>query len=662
MKILPPEEQQLAVSAHAGFDGIAYTSCHGTTAQMGNTLMDSPYIGTNGVTVSMCPGLAGMPLIGYSNNRMVAHSAIAMPGFFRAVGLAPYGSQFIERVSSMSIGWMANNHAIADKTNRVKPTFCSKKPQNMHGKMFVTSPKVSDMTMRRAGTKRSYTSSGLGHTWDPYGSVKPRKKPKLLRKCCSILHNPGDHTPPAVHGPVFFGKNMCERCFTRSIRQDGHPSDVRTVARSVTASQSASGVLDIATPVFAARLKRVLSKFRWWMVVAGIDMTHFASPTLTAGVVSLDPMEAHASAMMDHPLLWPAIYKQLHYGIVMVPQQPVQCLRNRDLANTGEIGGQRPILALHGMAVNRSLTPGRREFTWSPKPRDETRSVLLRWASAADTVHTHVALLFFKIGPIVEHIVTRECARVWSAILTGKLVIDIDLVPPLPRTEWRTAADATCTERMVNASRTAPFKVGQAGCHSHEAPYENAQELSWTKLHSFFKNHADLVDGLEQSAKYWPLRLKLKGSLTAAVARVTRTYGPTTIRTGAVFEALVDAASIKATPHLTVSHGAWSDPLAYVSRTDPKGLYATAALEMEMHMLSAAPAVLGRFEAAVAALQERCGTAGLPVPHAIGEATAAERSILRGYFIDITWASETHAGNMGFDLHTRKLAGIGAEF
>lgn len=660
---------------HVGFNNIAYSGRTDRRGQVGCTMMDAPPLGAAGVHAGDVVGMAGLPELGYANGRPMAHTIVSGVGggLARSIATAPYGSGKIASLSSYAVTWMANNFALTTGMDPRGLSHSAKSVQNtMSGPLFVLPAKVAAIAYKtHPGAKRTFLSSGQHHSWDRYAPARQkRRRGEPDRNCSSMHHVAGAASLPAVHAVRVFGKNMCERCFERAIKQTRCVADLKTHHGQIRAAQSATDLMVIVTPEFAEHLKKLLTKFQWWMAVACMDVEHFACPVRQADErLSMVPMEMHAAAIMDHPLMFAHLYRVVQHALVIDPKQPVKALRQNAVALVDLPTKLRASLALNGFALNREADGKQSTTYWVPKNKAPTASTL-RWETPVDVVQPHVGLLVLTIlrekQQKSQHVVTREYARVVQALMTGLLTVEIELSPPLASTEWRVLKDKTRRKgKASSANRVPPFRIGPDGRHIHTDAYLHAEELSWDKLHSFLKHHIDLASDtllINGVTKVPPLHLRFAGSLTLAVARVRRTYGKVTVASGSVFEQLVNAAVQRVVPGITAAHGQYSDPLAYAASTDPASTYATSALEQEIAMLRAGPEAFGRFDAVVASLHDRCG---IPHPHnvdTIDHTPPRDRADLWACMGRMNFASENNAGNLGFDRVTRKLAGIGKSF
>jgi hypothetical protein len=643
---------------HLGFDGITYNRASQGRGQFGSSLLDPPRLGENGVTADKVPGLSGLPGLGYALGRPVPNS---VPALQASVGCAESGK--IATCSSFFVCWTANNYALTDSSFEHARGLDRSDTSRVDGD-YVMTAKVSALVFPKPpGGKRTYLSSAQHHSWDVFDPPGKRQRTMAEQKrdCGSMLHNAGCNSPPAPLGVTVFGKRMCETCFERSVKQTRCSSDMRDKARQRVAAQSATDLLPLVAPKFAAYLKPLLSKFRWWMAIACLDPVHFAAPVkLDTGVISTGPMEMHAAAIVDHPLSFQHIYRKLKTVLLIDPTQPAKCMREHALALTDVISSL-PELALHGYTANADMQPdgSRRGIRWIVKPKLGGLSPILRWYSAADVIHPHVALLVVRVSRNCDYVITRECARILNAILLGQLIIDIDLVPALQTDKWRSTGGAARTGTAPAANLMPIYKVANQSAHVHPRRYVYAEELTWNKLYNMFKHHLDstTLTCASTDTPIPPLRLRFCGSLTRAVRRVTRRYGEVVVTSGAVFETLVHAASVNWTTNIKIKHGSWSDPLMYANPTDEAVGRAAAALEQEISLLATDPQVLNRFDAAVATMDDRHGFAPTTPSPRIDRTPATDRSVLWDQIGRMTFLSETNSGNLGFDEYTRTATG-----
>lgn len=659
------------VVCHEAFGGLAYSCRTDRKGQFGCVVLDSHPLGhKGGVVVADIPALAGIPELAFANNRPQPQSIVSglSGGVMRALSIAPYGSNRVAAVSAGGFTWMMNNWAITigQKSSGMSHSERSTLTTAI-GPRFIAPLRVTARALKsQPGAKRAFLSIGQHESWDKLAPIREtaKKKRKLepARNCQSMHHIANQPSVPAVHGVRIFAKQMCERCFERAINQTQSQTDMQTLHGQIHAAQTATDLLEMATPAFGVHLKRVLTKFQWWMAVACLDAAHFASPVRVGGKVSLEPMELHAAAIKDHPHMFGHIYRMLQYALAINPHQPVVAIRQQAVATCTLPDDVRAAIALHGYVNNRVNDDGSHAL-WVPKNRSASAETT-RWGEPDNIIHPHVGMLIVTVRsarrPKNHYVITRECARVIKALMTGEMRLKIMLAPALPAADWRSMNPAARMGKHLWANKVPPFRIGLNGCHGHAAPYLNAEELSWDKLHCFLKHHLDLVN-VTTPANIPTLHLAFAGSLTLAAARGRRTYGNVAVTTGSVFEQLVDAALLHVTSNITVEHGDFSDPLAYTD-TVGRSVHAAAALGQEITMLRADQAVIGRFGTISIALNERHG---IIVPHEIdctNHTTAVDRAELWNELKEIAYASETNSGNLGKDKYTRKISGVARAF
>jgi hypothetical protein len=666
MTTIKASNARVEVVCHEAFGGLAYSCRSDRKGQFGCVVLDSHPLGPKGeVVVADIAALAGIPELAFANNRPQPQSIVSglSGGVMRTISIAPYGSNRVAAVSAGGFTWMMNNWAITIGQKSAGMSHSDRSTQSTAiGNRYIAPLRVTAKALKsQPGAKRAFLSIGQHESWDKLAPIRETsKKHKLLppRNCQSMHHIANQPSVPAVHGARIFGKQMCERCFERAINQTQSQTDMQTLHGQIHSSQTATDLLEMVTPAFKIHLKRVLTKFQWWMAIACLDAAHFAAPTRVGGKVSLEPMELHAAAIKDHPHMFGHVYRMLQYALAINPHQPVMAIRQQAVATCTLPDEVRAVIALHGYVNNRTIDDeGGSHARWVPKNRSVS-AASMRWVEPDNIVHPHVGMLIVTVQSGKHYVITRECARVIKALMTGELVLSIMLAPALPAADWRSMNPTARMGKHLWANKVPPFRVGLNGCHGHAAPYLNAEELSWDKLYGFLKHHIDLANATTP-ANIPTLNLAFAGSLSLAAARVRRTYGNVAVTTGSVFEQLVEAALLRVTRNITVDHGEFSDPLAY---TGGQTAHAAAALGQEISMLRADPAVVGRFGTPSISLNERYGNSDTHEIDCTNHTTAADRAELWTELKEITYASENNNGNLGKDKHTRKISGVARAF